>query len=385
MTPIVVNGKFLNAGLEGGVHRTALLFTRELVRHANESGVPIRVAAPAPIPDDVDLGEVDAQVVPGRVGGGQPWEMTTLPWAARDALLVSLCNLGPVLHRNAAVMIHDVQPRLFPTDYPARQRIGFRMVQDALGVTARQILTVSQFSKAMLLAHGVGTDDKIAVVPNGCDHLVAVDPDETVLDRYPLDRDGYVLALGSLQAYKNLDVLFRAMPEPIAGRYRLVVAGSPTERHYREQGWHPPDHVVFTGRVSDAELRALYQGARAVAVPSLTEGFGLPPLEAMSCGAPVVAARAGAIPEVCGDAAVLVQPRSVDAWVAGLTEVCTDESLRTARRSAAQQRVNSYSWTAAGEQLWGALEPLLDVDLRKRTMSVVDALPSPTTNLWRNP
>ncbi len=286
--------------------------------------------------------------------------MVTLPMCARGNLLVNFCNLAPLAHGNSLVMIHDAQTFLYPQDYSGRQARAYRRLLPWIGRRARRILTVSQFSKASLVAHGIGSEDKIDVIHNGTDHILAVQEEASVLERHGLKRGGFVLAIGSAKRYKNLHCLFQAMASPSPGGRRLVVAGGPDEVSYRRAGWRPPDGTVFTGFVSDAELRALYAAAAAFVFPSLTEGFGLPPVEAMHCGAPVVAARAGAMPEVCGDAALLVDPEDPRACREAVEAVLSDPALAMRLRGAGSERAARLSWEAAGDRLFHLVSRLME-------------------------
>lgn len=130
--------------------------------------------------------------------------------------------------------------------------------------------------------------------------------------------------------------------------------------NYRRAGWKPPARTIFTGFVSDAELRALYGSAAVFVFPSLTEGFGLPPVEAMHCATPVVAARAGAMPEVCGDAALLVDAADPRAYREALEAVLADHALATRLRSRGLRRAAELSWNAAGERLFALVRHLLE-------------------------
>jgi glycosyltransferase involved in cell wall biosynthesis len=295
--------------------------------------------------------------VTGLFKGGQGWEMLTLPRLARGALLVNFCNLAPVLHGNSVVMIHDAQTFLHPDDYSGRQASAYRLLLPLIGRRARRVLTVSDFAKASLLEHGIGRKDRIETVYNGTDHILSCPPDTTIFERHNITPGNYVLALGTLKGYKNLARVFAAMQAPAPAGMKLVIAGGPPEVQYRPAGLTPPEGTVFTGFVSDGELRALYEGARVFAFPSLTEGFGLPPLEAMQCGTPVIAARAGAMVEVCTEGAKLGDPRDTDAWRDAIAALAGPEGVAQARLGHA--RAARFTWEAAGARLWEVIRPLL--------------------------
>lgn len=333
MVALDINGKFLGAGLNG-VHRTAAHYSSLLIERASAAGHEVRLLAPRAFPADPDFPLLVPEVHPGRFGAGQGWEMLTLPMLSRGRLLVNFCNLAPVLHAHSVVMIHDAQTYLYPEDYSGRQASAYRALLPVIGARARRVLTVSDFARHSLATHRVGTLAKIDVVHNGTDHILDTPADPDILVRHRLKPDSYVLVVGSSKGYKNIARVFNAMRTPLPGGIRLVVAGGAGAASYTAKGWTPPEGTLFTGFVSDGALRALYEGAAVFAFPSRTEGFGLPPVEAMHCGAPVVAARAGAMPEVCGDAALLIDPEDTGAWRTALTEVLEDRALAARLRSA---------------------------------------------------
>lgn len=237
--------------------------------------------------------------------------------------------------------------------------MAYRALLPVIGARARRVLTVSDFSRHSLAKHRVGRLDKIDVVHNGTDHILDTPGDGSVLDQYGLEPGGYVMVVGSAKGYKNIARVFEAMKPELPGGMRLVVAGGPGADAYAAKGWTPPDGTVFTGFVSDGALRALYSGAAVFAFPSLTEGFGLPPIEAMQCGTPVVAARAGAMPEVCGDAALFADPDDTEAWRNALIRVLTDPDLAADLKERGAARAHALSWENAGARLWSLIAPLL--------------------------
>ncbi len=357
MARIAINGKFLGANLNG-VHRTAAHYSEQLLARMGGAH-DVRLLAPGAADGNPEFPTLTAERVTGKFGNGQGWEMLTLPSAAKGALLVNFCNLAPLLHGNSVVMIHDAQTFLFPEDYTGKQATFYRLLLPQIARRARMILTVSEFSRQSLAAHGVGSLDKIKVVHNGTDHILHGPYDRQILAEHALQRGEYVLTLGSTKGYKNIRAVFDAMRAPQPGDLPLVVAGGPGEAAYRAAGWIPPKGTIFTGFVSDAELRSLYENAALFVFPSLTEGFGLPPVEAMQCGCPVIAARAGAMPEVCGDAAMLVEADQPEAYREAITALIENPALAQEMRKRGHARAAQLSWDAAGQRLVSLLEPLL--------------------------
>jgi glycosyltransferase involved in cell wall biosynthesis len=353
MNKVAVNGKFLGAPLNG-VHRTAARFTGALATELAETGDGLDLYAP----DAGANSELGPMPEPRTVGGrlrGQPWENVALPWAARGQLLVNFCNLAPVLHPRFVVMIHDAQTFLHPDDYGGRQATAYRALLPVIGRRAQRVLTVSAFARESLAAHGVAPIEKIAIVHNGADHILDSERADDQFAALGLEHP-YFLTLGSVKRYKNMARLFDLFAAPdMAGR-RLVVAGGPGADGYGSLAI--PPNVRFLGPVNDGLLRALYEDAHAFLFPSQTEGFGLPPAEAMFCGCPVISARAGAMPEVCGDAALYADPEDTRSWIDAVA-VLDDGERRREAVARAQARAGRFSWAKAGRRLRLAIADLI--------------------------
>ncbi|WP_236549443.1 glycosyltransferase family 1 protein [Novosphingobium sp. TCA1] len=361
-----INGKFLGGNLNG-VHRTAAHYCDQLVKRMAD-GYEVRLLAPHASYFAQKFSRLVPTQVRGRLGHGQGWEMITLPRHAQGNLLVNFCNLAPLLHNNSVVMIHDAQTFLYPKDYSGRQAVAYRHLLPWIGRRARRVLTISEFARQTLVAHGIASLEKIDVVHNGTDHLLDVASDRSVLARHALTPRSYVLVIGTAKGYKNIRSVFEALQSDLSGGPRLVVAGGPGAEVYRKKGWEPPEHTIFTGFVSDAELRALYENAAVFIFPSLTEGFGLPPVEAMHCGTPVIAARAGAMPEVCGDGALLVNAGDTRAFRTAIEAVLQDRQLRDELTGRGRKRAGELTWDRAGERLETIISGLLRTG-RKSSLS----------------
>jgi glycosyltransferase involved in cell wall biosynthesis len=134
-------------------------------------------------------------------------------------------------------------------------------------------------------------------------------------------------------------------------RIPLVIAGGGNPGVFGDAGIAPTEDVRLLGRVSDQELRALYENAMALIFPSITEGFGLPPVEAMFCGCPVIASAGGAVPEVCDGAALSVDPMDMEGWSTAMTRLTDDPDLRISLKRAGTQRSKAFTWRRAAETL----------------------------------
>ncbi|WP_120279161.1 glycosyltransferase family 1 protein [Rhizobium sp. AG855] len=357
MKPIVFNGKFLTVA-PTGVHRVA----EELI-HAFERLVISRRSA-IELSDVTVVAPTSAQRKPsfsmiGVIKRGfasglpreYPWEQINLPWIARNALLVNLCNMGPVFHFDSLTMIHDAQVYLTPASYSLGFKLWYRLIQPLLGRTSRGILTVSEYSKEQLVRYGVAPAEKITVIHNGCDHVLANAPAHGFVAASGLDEGRYVLALSSTQSHKNIRVLFQAFADQRLAHLTLVLFGAASKSTFESLGFEVPPNVRFVGRIDDAELAALMIHALAFACPSTTEGFGLPPLEAMILGCPAIIAPCGALPEVCGDAALQADPHTPDEWVEKIMSLAADPKLRAHMRESGQRQAALFTWDTAARKL----------------------------------
>jgi glycosyltransferase involved in cell wall biosynthesis len=343
VTALAINGRFLAQGLTG-VQRFASEVTQALAR----AGTPIRLLAPPGAPDR--LGEVRVEHVGTR--SGQGWEQLDLPAASNPAPLLSLGNTAPLrCGGTRVVVIHDAGVFDTPESYSFAFRAWYRALHLALPRLGARIITVSEFSRARLAARLRLDPDRIGVMPEGGEHVLRAGADPGVLARHGLVPGGYALAVGTRAAHKNLGALHETGELLAARGMVLAVAGSVQGSAFRGTADTEGSGVKLLGRVTDAELRALYENALCLVFPSRYEGFGIPPLEAMWCGCPVLAARAGAVPEVCGDAALWFDAEGPATPGAALTRLLEEPGLADRLREAGRARARLYSWDAAARRL----------------------------------
>ena len=272
---------------------------------------------------------------------GHAWEQAALPALARGAALIySPANLAPVASRRNVVVIHDAAALRHPEWYSPVYVRWQRAVLPRIARRARQVITVSEFSRREL-AETLGVPgERIAIVPNGVDERFVPGADPAPA-RAALGFEGpYALAVGTRIARKNAAALDAAVRRLAEAGVALVWAGS--GRAYMRVGDVPAALVL--GYVADDLLPGLYAGARAVLMPSLYEGFGLPALEAMASGVPVVAADRAALPETCGGAALVVDPEDPEALADAAVVAATDEDRRARLIEAGLVRAAPFTW-----------------------------------------
>ncbi len=290
---------------------------------------------------------------------GHLWEQTVLPWKLRRGILWSPCATGPLAVASQVVTIHDCAFYDCPEGFSAAFALWYRYLVPRLARRARRILTVSAFSRDRICELFGIAPEKVVVAPNGVsDHWRPATEEDIARARARLILDQpYVLCVGSLEPRKNLRRLVEAWKRiGVEKDGRTLVLVGASGKVFRDSGIGSlPGNVRVAGFVPDDELRALFSGADAFVFPSLYEGFGLPVIEAMACGAPVVCSKAGALPEVVDDAAVLVDPLDIDSIATGLTTVLTSRSLQASLRQRGIARAKQFSWDQTAERVWDVL------------------------------
>jgi glycosyltransferase involved in cell wall biosynthesis len=354
---LAINGRFL-CRRPSGVDRFALEIVRALDGLLARDdpalrGVRVAVLAPADAVAPDGLGRVTIERF-GRLEG-QAWEQLELPWRVRGRLLLNLCNTAPLALRRQAVVIHDAATVRVPQAFTPAFRALYEAMMPRLGRRSSHVITVSEFSRRELDAVWRIDRARVSVVREGAEHVLRVPADRSLLEREGLRPAGYLLAVGNITPHKNLGTLLRASAIGDRLPVDLVLAGGTDPRVFGHVGLELPPGVRALGYVTDAQLRALYENAAAFVFPSRYEGFGLPPLEAMACGCPVVASSAASLPEVCGDAALFFDCDDAASLRAAVDRVLADAALRLRLRAAGLERAAGFTWERAARELLACL------------------------------
>jgi glycosyltransferase involved in cell wall biosynthesis len=249
-----------------------------------------------------------------------------------------------VLTTPRIVTLHDVQHYELPEMFSRAEHWLRGWAYDGAARAANHVVTVSHHAKAGIEYHLGIPSERIHVIPSGIDHR-RFHPDGPGPQGLPAR---YIFYPATHLAHKNHSRLMKAFARITDKSLHLVLTGTPTD-HQAFTG-SEADRVLFLGRVADEDLPCIYRGALALIFPSLFEGFGFPPLEAMACGIPVASSQRASLAEVVGDAALPFDPEDVDDIASAIERIVADEPLRERLRQAGAQRAGAYTWDVAASR-----------------------------------
>jgi glycosyltransferase involved in cell wall biosynthesis len=351
---IFINGRFLSQSLTG-VQRYAAEMVKAMDRilASGEAPRPLREAEWRILTPPNATAAIDLQFIrTSKVGRqtGHAWDQIDLACAARGGRLISLANSGPVVHRSQIVVIHDAQVFRRPDFFSRSYRTLHRTLGHLLARRA-SIATVSDFSRRELADALRLTPADIPVFSNSAEHFAAAVPDFGVIERLGLVPYRFFLSVGSMTKNKNISLAIQAARQLGRPDIPLVVVGGDNNKVFSGGSTAADAGVLPAGRLTDHEIAALYSRATAFVFPSLYEGFGVPPLEAMLFGCPVIASTADAVRETCGDAAAYFDPLNAGELRQRMLERIESGTVSSDELRRQQIRLASYSWSKSANEL----------------------------------
>lgn len=345
MRRIVINGRFLTRPVSG-VERYATEVVKAL--DAVVAGMP-----PGERPELVIVAPEGAREIEGLsvttfkfIGrfGGHLWEQTLLPMIAKGDTLLNLCNTAPLLRREQINCIHDANVWLMPQNYSRAFRGLYRFMIPMIMKRSRAWVTDSEFSRQELGRVALAGSKPGVVLLCGHEHVQGWGAGSGELSEALLSAP-FVLVVGSRAKNKNIQVVLSQAAALREAGVNVYVTGARNASVFSESGDDPLDeNIVWLGSVDDAQLKALFSHAICLAFPSFFEGFGLPVLEAMALGCPVVASPTSSIPEVGGDAVLYADPRDGQAWRDAILSLARDPTLRQEHSRLGLKRAKVFSW-----------------------------------------
>lgn len=350
---VVVNGRFLVQRVTG-INRFAVELCRALKKIFPELIVVI--------PEWLDYDHhFDLNIVRFGKLKSHFWEqidlLVFLKKAGGHPLLINFSGLGPLLYRNQIMTIHDLSFMRHPEWFSWSYNLLYKFLTPILAQRCRHIFTVSNFSKDEIIELLKVNSSKITVVYNAVSDHVSMDAADLTPPEKP-----YILMVSSLDPRKNHERIFAAFNRGGFRGYELKVIGktAPNFRNAVQASRHRD--IFFCGYVSDRELATLYANASLFIYPSLYEGFGIPPLEAMKNGCPTVVSDIPSLREVCGNSTLYVDPYSIDEIITKMKKVLQDEVLRQSLIKAGYERVKRFNWTLSAKKVEKVIGMLTKLD-----------------------
>ncbi len=353
---IWINARFLDRPVTG-VERVAkelldVIATHHLddagCWHADGRTFQLRLVAPAAL--EANSPWPNVQLIRAGLFGGHAWEQLDLPRLTHGQWLLSLYNTGPLLKRRHILFLHDAQPFVIPKNFSLLFRVWYRTLFHIAGRTCRRILVNSQFTGEELERHVGLPADKMALCYPGSEHVRRARVDGSALAGLNLPHEPFLLAVASANPNKNFALVTRALASLGDRAPPCVVVGRTNQRHF---GGIPLDseRVTHLGYVDDEQLLALYRRALCLVFPSHYEGFGLPPLEAMAAGCPVISSSTSAMPEIAESAAEYCDPCDYRSLARAILGITSSPLRRAEMIEKGLRRSKQFSWRVSGRRL----------------------------------
>jgi len=335
---IVINGRFLSRRVTG-VER----YGREIIQLFRNS----------PALSGAEKYRVEQTRMNGLAG--HAWEQFVLPAKLKsNSILWSPANTGPLMVSNQALTIHDLSPLDHPEWFQKSFAAWYRLLLPILAKRVQVIFTPSEYTQQKVLKQLEAKN--VIVTPNGVDTNIF--HPEAIQKTYEFPNK-YILSVGSLQPRKNIRLLMDAW-HTLKDDFRdswLVIAGE-SGHVFRNIKFFGDERIRFMNYVNETDLPGLYAQAELLVLPSFDEGFGLPVIEAMACGTPIIASDGGALPEVVGDAGLIFELAKPNELIETIRKCLSDNHLRISLIEKGLARAKKFSWQKSAELIWTTLHEI---------------------------
>lgn len=335
----IINGKIFTKKYISGVQRYTLEILNELDKIISKDEIEICTPISARnIPDYKNF-----KIVKYGKLKEIPWEQISFPYYVRKnkGISINLGNVSPWIEPGI-VCIHDVNCIKNPQNFQKRMVIWYKFLFKRAIKKGRKIITVSNFSKREMLDCYNVDKDKIIVINNSWEHFNNIKEDNRIFDKYPqLKEKDFFFSLGTLTKHKNLKWVLRVAKEN--PQYLFAISGFVNIQKFKDElDSESPSNVIYLGYLNDEEVKAIYKRTKALLFPSLYEGFGLPPIEALSVGTKVVVADIESMHEIFEDTVIYINPYKYDIKL---------DKLLNKTLSKPEKILKKYSWRTSAEKL----------------------------------
>lgn len=339
---IYINGRFFEYNLTGVV-RYSIAVLEEIDKLLSDNKYKLFKVCLL-LPPDINHISGYKNIKVKRVGihSGAYWEQWDILHYSKDGWLISLSSTGPILKRKQLLVMHDAKvARKWKTDARLKQRYFLFCMGLILGKMLKKIITISEYAKSELERYFYINPSKITIAYEGYEHILRINENKNTLDKYNLNKKQYILAVGGGSAKNNI-LTAKAMQLINKKNIKLVLTGNIPDNVLAKLNLY--ENVKLIGRVTDEELVSLYKNALCLCFPSVAEGFGIPPVEAMALNCPVIVSDRDSLPEVCGKAALYCDPNDVNSLAKQLNLIITDKNVEKFLIEKGKENLKRFSW-----------------------------------------
>ena len=358
---VFINGRFLTQKLTG-VQRHAYELSKHLIPLLNDATV---LVPNEKVNKSYDTEDWQVQ----KIGSlkGILWEQIELPlFLSRQKnkpLLLNLTNTAPLYYSNQVISIMDMTTFINPSWFTKKFSYYYQWLIPKIARKSKMIFTISNNSKKDIIQYTRVVENKIKVLYCGISDIFSSTTisNTDIVCRLGLKDRVYIIAVSSLDPRKNFKCLIEAFLE-INSEVLLVIVGSKGrvfENEALAQLNLNSEKIIFTGYIQDEELKELYRSALCFIYPSLYEGFGIPPLEAMASGCPTIVSNTSSLPEVCGQASLYVDPYSKQSIIEGIMKMLQSKSIRINLIDKGFENVKRFSWKATASKALGEIQKIV--------------------------